>query len=167
MIKGRNGKFIHVDNTDAEGRLILTDGLWRMGEEKVTHLVDIATLTGACVRALGTAISGVLGNDAFADEVAAVAETQGEPCWRLPLVEEYIEWMKTDVADINNINGNGLAGASTAGLFLREFLPEGIHWAHLDIAGTFIADASWKYYRPGATGIMVRTLTALAEKMAE
>lgn len=167
VFQAKNGKFVHVDNTDAEGRLILTDGLWRMGEEGVTHLVDVATLTGACVRALGTSVSGVLGNDEFADEVAAVAATQGEPCWRLPIVEEYMEWLKTDVADINNIAPNGLAGASTAALFLREFLPAGVHWAHLDIAGTFIAEGNWKYYRPGATGIMVRSLTALAEKMAQ
>jgi leucyl aminopeptidase len=79
VFQAKNGKFVHVDNTDAEGRLILIDGLWRMGEAKVTHLVDIATLTGACVRALGTSVSGVLGNDEFADEVARVAGAQGEP----------------------------------------------------------------------------------------
>ena len=166
IFRARNGKSIHVDNTDAEGRLVLTDGLWRMGEEKVTHLVDVATLTGACVRALGTSVSGVLGNDDFADQVAQVAATQGEPCWRLPMVEEYTEWLKSDVADINNISANGLAGTTMGALFLREFLPEGIHWAHLDIAGTFLAESNWKYYRPGATGVMVRTMVALAEKLA-
>jgi len=166
IFRARNGKTVHVDNTDAEGRLILSDGLWRMGEEKVTHLVDIATLTGACVRALGTSISGVFGNDAFADEIAQVAAAQGEPCWRLPLVEEYMEWLKSDVADINNISEGGLAGATTAALFLREFVPEGVHWAHLDIAGTFLAEKSWKYYRPGATGVMVRSMVALAEHLA-
>ncbi len=163
IIRARNGKTIHIDNTDAEGRLILTDGLWRMGEEKVTHLVDVATLTGACLRALGTSLSGVFGNDDFANRLADVAGAQGEPCWRLPLVEEYSEWIKCDIADLNNISTRGPnAGATTAALFLREFVPAGVHWAHLDIAGTFIAEKPWKYFKPGATGVMVRTLTALA-----
>jgi leucyl aminopeptidase len=81
-------------------------------------------------------------------------------------VEEYVEWMKTDVADVNNIAPNGLAGATMGALFLREFLPAGIRWAHLDIAGTFLAESNWKYYRPGATGVMVRSMIALAEKLA-
>ena len=166
VFKAKNGKTVHVDNTDAEGRLILTDGLWRMGEEKVTHLVDVATLTGSCMRALGTAVSGVMGNDAFADDVVEVSQAEGEPCWRLPLVEEYTELLKNEVADLNNIGSTPNAGAITAGLFLREFVPDGVHWAHVDIAGTFLAEQAWKYYRPGATGVMVRTLAALASRLA-
>jgi leucyl aminopeptidase len=77
-----------------------------------------------------------------------------------------MEWLKSDVADLNNISEGGLAGATTAALFLREFVPEGVHWAHLDIAGTFLAEKNWKYYRPGATGVMVRSMVALAERLA-
>lgn len=163
----KNGKSVHVDNTDAEGRLILSDGLCRMGEEGVTHLVDVATLTGACMRALGDRVSGVFGNDDFADTVSAAAATQGEACWRLPLVEEYAERLKFEITDLNNMATKPLmAGATIAALFLREFVPENVHWAHLDIAGTFIVDGSTRYYRPGPTGVMVRSLSALAEKMA-
>lgn len=166
IIKARNGKFIHVDNTDAEGRLILTDGLWRMGEEKVTHLADFATLTGAVVRALGTSLSGAFGNDTFVDHVVECAESCGELCWKLPMHEEYVEWLKCDIADINNITGKTDAGATTAALFLKEFIPEGVSWTHMDIAGTFLVNSKWKYFRPGATGVMVRTILALAQSMS-
>ncbi len=166
IIRGRNGKCIHVDNTDAEGRLILTDGLWRAGEEKVTHLVDFATLTGAVVRALGTSLSGAFGEDDLVDRVVKVADSCGELCWKLPMHTEYSEWLKCDVADINNITGKTDAGAITAALFLKEFVPEGIKWAHMDIAGTFLVNSKWKYYRPGATGVMVKTIAALAQDMA-
>ena len=168
IFRAKNGKTVHVDNTDAEGRLILTDGLCRMAEENVTHLIDVATLTGACIRALGTAVSGVLGNDGFADRVAAVAGEQGEPCWRMPMVEEYRPWLDIDIADVNHMptspGNQPYAGTTTATLFLREFVPEGIHWTHLDIAGTAIAGGQHKYYRPGATGIMIRTMTALPNR---
>ncbi len=167
VIRGKNGKTAHIDNTDAEGRLVLIDGLARMGEEKVTHLVDAATLTGACIRALGTALTGTFGNDDFADLVGEVAATQGEPCWRLPIVEEYIEMMKSDVADVNNIANKPYAGATIGAMFLREFLPEGIHWVHCDIAGTAFISGDWKYYRPGATGILVRTFAALADRLSK
>ena len=166
IMTARNGKTIHIDNTDAEGRLILTDGLWRAGEEKVTHLVDLATLTGSIVRALGTALSGAFGNDRFVDRVVRVADGCGEPCWKMPMVEEYIDFLKCDIADINNIGSRPEGGAIQAALFLREFLPEAISWAHLDIAGTFIIDKRAKHLRPGATGVMVKTLTALARSMA-
>ncbi len=166
MIRGRNGKTIHVDNTDAEGRLILTDGLWRAGEEKVTHLADFATLTGAIVRALGTSLSGAFGNDAWVDRVMKIADSCGETCWKMPLVDEYIELLKCDVADINNIGSKPEGGAIQAAIFLREFVPEGISWAHLDIAGTFLLNSKWKYLRPGGVGVMVKTIAALAQDMA-
>ncbi len=166
VIRARNGKTIHVDNTDAEGRLILTDGLWRAGEQKVTHLVDVATLTGSIVRALGSAVTGAFGNDGFVDRVIRLADQCGEPCWKMPLIDEYIELMKTPIADLNNIGSTPNGGAIQAALFLREFLPKGVSWAHLDIAGTFLQEKKWRYFRPGATGIMVRTLFSLAEAMA-
>lgn len=166
IMRGRNGKTVHIDNTDAEGRLVLTDGLWRAGEEEITHLVDVATLTGAIVRALGTSMSGAFGNDRFADQVTKVANDTGEACWRLPLVDEYKDLLKNDVADLNNIGGPN-AGSITAALFLREFLPDGISWTHLDIAGTFLNSKRAKYMGPGATGVMVRTFANLAERMAK
>ena len=160
----KNGKSVMVDNTDAEGRLVLTDALARAGEEGATHIVDAATLTGSCVRALGTAVAGIMGNDPRL--IGAVIESgrrHGELFWELPLVEEYKELLKTPYADINNVGGK-YAGAITAGLFLREFVPEGAAWAHLDIAGPFIIEKPWKYFPEGATGFTVQTFVDLAER---
>lgn len=163
----KNGKSVMVDNTDAEGRLVLTDALARAGEEKATHIVDAATLTGACVRALGTSVAGIMGNDAkLVHAVIESGKRQGELYWELPLVEEYRELLKTPYADINNIGGK-FAGAITAGLFLREFVPEGASWVHLDIAGPFILEKPWKYYPEGATGFALKTFVDLAERFEE
>jgi leucyl aminopeptidase len=163
----KNGKSIMVDNTDAEGRLILTDGLHLAGEEKATHVLDIATLTGACVRALGLSVAGVMGNDKrLIDAVIRSGQNQGESFWELPLPEEYKELLKTPYADLNNIGGP-VAGALTAGLFLQEFVPEGTPWAHLDIAGPFIREKEWKYYEAGAIGFGAKTLVDLAERFTE
>jgi leucyl aminopeptidase len=163
----KNGKSIMVDNTDAEGRLILTDGLYLAGIEKATHVLDIATLTGACVRALGLSIAGIMGNDR--DLIQAVihsGQNQGEQFWELPLPDEYREMLKTPYADINNIGGP-VAGALTAGLFLQEFVPEDTAWAHLDIAGPFIREKDWKYYEAGAIGFGLKTLVDVAERFNE
>ncbi len=163
----KNGKSIMVDNTDAEGRLILTDGLHLAGEEKATHILDIATLTGACVRALGLSVAGVMGNDSKL--VAAVIQSgqnQGEAFWELPLPEEYKDLLKTPYADINNIGGP-VAGALTAGLFLQEFVPARTAWAHLDIAGPFIREKDWKYYEAGAIGFGLKTLVDVAERFSD
>jgi leucyl aminopeptidase len=163
----KNGKSIMVDNTDAEGRLILTDGLFLAGEEKATHILDIATLTGACVRALGLSIAGVMGNDrSLIQAVIQSGRNQGEEFWELPLPEEYKELLKTPYADLNNIGGP-VAGALTAGLFLQEFVPENTAWAHLDIAGPFIREKEWKYYEAGAIGFGLKTLVDIAERFNE
>ncbi len=160
----KNGKSVMVDNTDAEGRLVLTDALARAGEEGATHIVDAATLTGSCVRALGTGVAGIMGNDQrLIDAVIESGRHHGERFWELPLVEEYKELLKTPYADINNVGGK-YAGAITAGLFLREFVPEGAAWAHLDIAGPFILEKPWKYFPEGATGFAVQTFVDLAER---
>jgi leucyl aminopeptidase len=160
----KNGKSVMVDNTDAEGRLVLTDALARAGEEGATHIVDAATLTGSCVRALGTAVAGIMGNEKkLVDAVIESGRRHGELFWELPLVEEYKEMLKTPYADINNVGGK-YAGAITAGLFLREFIPEGASWAHLDIAGPFILEKPWKYFPEGATGFAVQTFVDLAER---
>jgi leucyl aminopeptidase len=165
IFTAKNGKSIMVDNTDAEGRLVLTDGLARAGEEGATHIVDIATLTGAVVRALGPSVAGILGTDRdLIRRVIRSGENHGEAFWELPLVEEYKEALKTPYADLNNIASGGLAGAITAGLFLREFVPEKTAWAHLDIAGPMFREKDWKYYEAGAIGFGVKTMVDLCER---
>jgi leucyl aminopeptidase len=164
IFTAKNGKSVMVDNTDAEGRLVLIDGMARAGEEGATHVVDIATLTGAVVRALGPSVAGVMGSDRdLVQRVIRSGENHGEPFWELPLVEEYRESLRTPYADLNNIAAGGLAGAITAGLFLREFVPAGAAWAHLDIAGPMFKDKDWKYFDAGAIGFGVKTLVDLCE----
>jgi leucyl aminopeptidase len=164
----KNGKSIMVDNTDAEGRLVLIDGLSRAGEEGATHVVDIATLTGACLRALGPSVAGIMGTDRdLLQRVIRSGEDHGEAYWELPLVEEYRDSLKTPFADINNMPSGGLAGAITAALFLREFVPQKAAWVHLDIAGPMFRDKDWKYYEAGAIGFGVKTLVGLCERFRD
>ena len=164
----KNGKSVHVLNTDAEGRLILTDGLYRAGEEGATHVVDVATLTGACARALGESLSGLFSNDQqFQEIVRSAGESEGELMWPLPLHTEYRSLLDHYRTDINNTSKSSEGGAITAALFLQEFLPDGLKWAHLDVAGTAFGKSSWRYLGPGARGIMVRTFLRLAQKISE
>jgi len=152
-----NGKTIEVLNTDAEGRLILADALVKAAEYEPDAIVDLATLTGACVVALGKHHAAVLGND---DDLAAkligAGEASGERVWRLPLTKEYKEQIKSDVADMKNIGGKD-AGTITAACLLAEFVGE-CRWAHLDIAGTAWRDSDRDYLRKGGTGFGVRLL---------
>jgi leucyl aminopeptidase len=158
----RNGKSVHVDNTDAEGRLILADGLIQAGLLGATHIVDIATLTGAAARALGNSFSALMGNNrTLVNAVTRAGGNHGEAYWKLPLPAEYKELLKCAFADINNVGGPA-AGAITAGLFLQEFVPAGASWAHLDIAPTFWREKPWKYFGEGPTGVGARTLADLA-----
>ncbi len=162
----RNGKSVQVDNTDAEGRLVLIDGFERAGEWPATHIVDIATLTGAVVRALGTGYAGIMGNDSsLTRALIDSGKSQGEMLWELPLPDEYRELLKNPYADVNNIGGR-YAGAITAGLFLQEFVPEGASWAHLDIAGPFLFGKAWKYYQAGATGFGLKTFVELCRRFS-
>ncbi len=168
IFTAKNGKSIMVDNTDAEGRLVLSDGLCRAGEEGATHILDIATLTGAVVKALGPSVAGIMGTSReLIERVIRSGENHGEAFWELPLVEEYRESLKTPFADLNNIAAGGLAGAITGGLFLREFVPDGAAWAHLDIAGPMFRDKDWKYYEPGSIGFGVKTLVDLCERFRD
>jgi leucyl aminopeptidase len=168
IFTAKNGKSIMVDNTDAEGRLVLTDGMARAGEEGATHLIDIATLTGAVVRALGPSVAGIMGTDRdLIQRVIRSGEHHGEAFWELPLVEEYRESLKSPYADLNNIAAGGVAGAITAGLFLREFVPENVKWAHLDIAGPMFKDKDWKYYEPGALAFGLKTLVDVCERFRD
>jgi leucyl aminopeptidase len=161
VLRIRNGKTVEVLNTDAEGRLILADGLSLAVEEEPNVIVDVATLTGACVAALGKKVSGLMGNnDAFIAEVKMAADRAGEPAWPLPLPVEYRKDIDSKVADIKNIGTPGSPGALTAGLFLKEFVGD-VPWAHLDIAGPAWADADDGYLAQGATAVGVRTLVEL------
>ncbi len=157
-----NKKSVHVENTDAEGRLILTDGLYMAQEVGATHIIDFATLTGACVVALGEHIAGLMGNNnALIKIVQSAAKAGGDPVWHLPLPPEYKPMLDTPYADINNITGSRWGGALTAGLFLGEFVPENTAWVHLDIAGPAFTVKKWMYYNEGATGFGVRIIANL------
>ncbi len=159
VIRTKIGKSIHVTNTDAEGRLLLADGLIRAGEEKASVIVDIATLTGSVVRALGSSIAGIMGNDPeLVHSIISAGASVGEAFWELPLVAEYKEQLKSEVADLDNVGKSPNAGSIIGGLFLQEFVPAGVKWAHLDIAGPFFFEKRWRYYSAGATGFGVRTL---------
>lgn len=167
IIRYKNGLSVHIDNTDAEGRLILADGLIRAGELQATHIVDVATLTGACSRALGPSFTGVMGaNRKLVNAITRAGGNHGESYWRLPLPLEYKEMLKTPHADLNNVGGPN-AGATTAGLFLKEFVPGNTPWVHLDIAGTFWKSKAWKYYKEGPSGTAVKTLADLALRWKE
>ena len=166
IFKARNGKTVMVDNTDAEGRLVLSDGLYEAGALGATHIIDLATLTGAVVRALGSAMTGLFANDpAFARTIKKTGAARGEKFWELPLEAEYREWMDDPAADMKNVTSKGEAGAITAGLFLQEFVPEGATWSHWDIAGTAFVTSPWKYVKAGATGFGLKTLVEVARKL--
>ena len=157
----RNGKTVEVLNTDAEGRLILADALSLASEAEPDAIVDLATLTGACMVALGTKVAGLMGNhDAWIGAVEAAADRAGERVWHLPLPEDYRKQLDSPVADLKNI-GNRWGGTLTAALFLREFVAEGIPWAHLDIAGPAWTDSVDGEAAKGGTGFGVRLLVDL------
>ncbi|MDT0264905.1 leucyl aminopeptidase [Streptomyces sp. DSM 44915] len=161
------GKTVEVLNTDAEGRLVLGDALVRACEEEPDAVVDVATLTGAMVVALGERTMGVLGTDEFRDLVHETAVEVGEPSWPMPMPTELAESLKSVVADLPNVAGR-MGGGLLAGVFLREFVPADLRWAHLDIAGPAYNDGSAYGYTPkGGTGFAVRTLVRLAERAAD
>jgi leucyl aminopeptidase len=168
IFKAKNGKTVMVDNTDAEGRLVLSDGLFEAGALKATHIVNIATLTGAMVRALGPSMAGFFANNAeFGAAIKKAGGENGEKFWELPLEEEYREWMEDPVADLKNVTNKPEAGAITAGLFLSEFVPAGAKWSHWDVAGTAFTTSPWKYFKSGATGFGLKTVVALAKELGE
>jgi leucyl aminopeptidase len=163
------GKTVEVLNTDAEGRLVLADALARSGEDSPDLLVDVATLTGAQLVALGPRISGVMANaDDVRDGVVDAARRSGEAAWPMPLPEELRKGLDSHVADLANVSADKNGGMLVAGLFLREFVPAGVRWAHLDIAGPAFHDGEPYGYTPkGGTGAAVRTLVQVAIDVAE
>jgi leucyl aminopeptidase len=157
----RGGARVEVKNTDAEGRLVMADALVLAVEEGVDAVVDVATLTGQCLRTLGTEIAGVMGNDdALVEQIEVAAEAADEPVWRLPLARRYRNQLDSDVADLSNMGGPN-AGSITAALFLAEFVGD-TPWAHIDIAGTAQADAARTWRNKGATGFGTPLLIELA-----
>ena len=166
VLTGAAGKTVEVINTDAEGRLILGDGLWYAQRLGATHLVDVATLTGACVVALGKAATGLFGQpDEWVEVIRKTGLRAGDRCWPMPLYDDYAEQLRSEVADMVNSGGRP-AGSCTAAMFLKEFAG-GLPWAHLDIAGTAWADENKAWQPKGATGVAVRTLAELAFTSAD
>jgi len=162
VLTARNGKTIEVLNTDAEGRLVLADVLCVAVDLKVDSIIDLATLTGSCMVALGTDVVGAMTNDqSWCDTVLAAARKCGEPAWQLPMFPEYGELIKSEVADIKNIGKGRWGGAITAAKFLEAFVA-GKPWTHLDIAGPAFLDDAKPWIDAGGTGAFVRTLVEVA-----
>jgi len=161
VLTSASGKTVEVLDTDAEGRLILADALWYARQRGATHVVDIATLTAACTIALGHAVSGLFGRpQTWVDTVRMIADSTGDRVWTMPLVGDYLDLLRSDIADLKNVGGKP-AGAITAAMFLAEFAGQG-PWAHLDIAGTAWNEEATKYLPKGPTGVGVKTLARLA-----
>ncbi len=162
----RNGKTVEVLNTDAEGRLILADALSYAAEQSPGRMIDLATLTGACMVALGPQIAGLFGNnDALCEELQEVARRTGERAWRMPLDDDFKEMLKSQVADLKNIGGKW-GGAITAAKFLEQFVGS-TPWAHLDIAGPSWSDSDQPRRDAGGTGCFVRTLVRFIARSAQ
>ena len=162
VLRIRNGTTVEVLNTDAEGRLVLADALALATEDEPDAIVDLATLTGACMVALGMKTAGLMGNhQGLLDQVQAAADAEGEPVWPLPLPPDMRTELDSEVADIKNISGKRWGGASVAGVFLQEFVGDGIPWVHLDIAGPADSPDDDGLTRKGGTGFGVRTLLHL------
>lgn len=168
VLRCMNGKTIEVTNTDAEGRLILSDALAYASRLRPDAIIDMATLTGACVVALGPKISGLFTpDDGLAGALLEAGRKEGEKLWRMPLEDEYFEdMMKSEIADMKN-SGGRWGGAITAACFLKQFVEPGIPWAHIDIAGPAIFDSAKHYNPPGASGVIVRTLLRYLESQQQ
>ncbi|MAX65377.1 MAG: leucyl aminopeptidase [Halobacteriovoraceae bacterium] len=160
IVKGRNGKTVEILNTDAEGRLVLADCLDYACDQKPDFVIDAATLTGACLVALGSQVCAVLGNDEkFTKKLLSSAKASDEYMWELPLIDEWRDDMKSQVADLKNIGTPARAGTATAAAFLENFIQDGVKWAHLDIAGVCTDQKHLPYCPPkGGSGLIVRSL---------
>ena len=162
-MKAMNGKTMEVLNTDAEGRLVLADVLDVAVEQGAAKIIDLATLTGACLVALGTDTAGLMTNDqAWCDELAAAAQLCGEAAWQLPMFPEFGEQIESKVADIKNVGEGRWGGAITAAKFLEEFV-QGKPWVHIDIAGPAFLENPKPWLDAGGTGAFVRTLVEVAK----
>ncbi|WP_214110285.1 leucyl aminopeptidase [Acrocarpospora catenulata] len=163
-----SGKTVEVLDTDAEGRLVLIDGIARATEDNPDLIIDVATLTGAQIVALGWRTCGIMSNDdELRAELVGVAQEQGEGAWGMPLPEELRKGLDSPIADIANLHPERWGGMLAAGIFLREFVPEGVRWAHVDMAGPAFNKGEPHGYTPkGGTGALTRTLFGIAERYA-
>lgn len=165
VLRGASGRTVEVVNTDAEGRLALGDAVWYAQRLGATHVVDVATLTGACMVALGKSATGVFGRpDSWRARVEAAANACGERTWPMPVFDDYVDLLKSEIADTSNTGGR-YGGAITAAIFIGEFA-RNVAWTHLDVAGTAWNDESKPYLPKGPTGVGVRTLAELADAMS-
>jgi leucyl aminopeptidase len=156
------GKTVEVLNTDAEGRLVLADAIVRAAEDEPDYLIETSTLTGAQLIALGNRTAGIMGTDEFRDRVAAIARATGEGGWAMPLPEELRADLDSKLADLANVAPHRFGGMLAAGIFLREFIAEGLTWVHIDVAGpAFNTGGPWGYTGKGGTGVPVRTIAAV------
>lgn len=161
------GTTVEVLNTDAEGRLILADAIVRACEDEPDYLIETSTLTGAQTVALGSRTPGVMGSDAFRDRVASLSQQVGENAWAMPLPEELKDDLKSTVADLANVSGSRFAGMLVAGTYLREFVADGVEWAHIDVAGpAYNSGGPWGYTGKGGTGVPTRTMFAVLEDIS-
>lgn len=164
VVTAMNGKTVEILNTDAEGRLILADAVAYAEKQGATKIVDMATLTGAVIIALGDLNTGIMGNDQeFVDELIETADEVGEGFWQLPVSKEYSKMIRSDIADIKNIGPRGKAGTIMGAVFIQEFVDKA-KWAHLDIAGTAWSDETKPHQGKGPTGVAIRTLLKYVEK---
>ncbi len=161
------GITVEVLNTDAEGRLILADAIVRACEDNPDYLIETSTLTGAQTVALGGRTPGVMGSDEFRDRVARISQAEGENAWAMPLPDELKDDLKSSVADLANVSAQRFAGMLVAGVYLREFVADGVQWAHIDIAGpAYNTSGPWGYTPKGGTGVPTRTMFAVLEDIA-
>lgn len=166
VLKALNGKTIEVLNTDAEGRVVLADGLAYAAKMGATHIVDLATLTGAVIVALGTEASAILGKpNSWIQAIREASEQAGERVWELPIYPEHSELLHSDIADLANVPPSRGAGVIAGAVFLKEFVPKNRPWAHLDIAGTAWLGKEKPYMAKGPTGVGVRTLVKLLDQL--
>ncbi|GAB3794499.1 leucyl aminopeptidase family protein [Virgibacillus kimchii] len=166
VIRYKNGLHVQVGNTDAEGRLILADGLIRAGELQAEYVVDIATLTGAIIGALGTKLAGVFGDEQLSWEMKQIGDENGDFNWPMPLVDAYESYIASDYADFNNTTSKVEGASIVAGLFLRRFVPENVKWLHVDMAGRMRSEEGG-YYATSATGFGARLLADFTEKVSK
>ncbi|MCW2697694.1 MAG: Leucyl aminopeptidase, partial [Modestobacter sp.] len=166
VVTFRNGKKAEITNTDAEGRVVLADAIARAVEDSPTHLLETSTLTGAQLVALGARTSGVMGSDDLRDTVVAASRRSGEPMWGMPLPPELRRGLDSPVADFVNANADRMGGMLVGAHFLAEFVPAGLPWAHIDVAGpAYNTGGPWGYTPKGGTGVPVRTLLATIEDL--
>jgi len=166
VVTFRNGKKVEITNTDAEGRIVLADAICRAVEDSPAYLLETSTLTGAQLVALGTRTAGVMGSDDLRDAVVTASARSGEPMWAMPLPPELRRGLDSPVADMVNANADRMGGMLVAGHFLSEFVPAGLPWAHIDVAGpAYNTGSPWGYTTKGGTGVPVRTLLATIEDL--